>query len=304
MDFDFTGDWGNYAKIFDHANKAANFSITNGFTPAQCIVKYPLQSSIVDQIWISASGSFFWPFETMSTNSAAFQAIANAYVPIIPLVATLFGYAGEMTQNAIYINDLEKYDVATVYHEYGHFLMKQKRGDWPVSKTEYINGDVPIAHDPTDSQQNECQSYIEGWSDFYSLAVEDWVANPASPYTSRRWSVGDVGSDGYKHELTVGNAFYDFYYPPKGFSASFANILNVIGEKQDFMKDFVSTLAHKTYFTDPQRNAGISIMNQNKMNPLIPYGNATMYVKNDFNGGIVNINSGDVNTTPLGGAFW
>ncbi len=303
MDFDFTDDWGNYAKIFDYANKAANFSIAQGFIPAKCIVKYPLQASIVNQVWIGANGSFFWPFETMSTNSVAFQAIANAYLPIIPLVATLFGYTGEMTQNAIYINDLVKYYPSTVYHEYAHFIMKQKRGDWSVSKTEYISG-FPTNHDPEASQQNSRQAYLEGWANFYELAVLGWVANPSSPYSVGKYSVGHV-SNGYNHELTVANAFWDFYDPvnDENFQTSYTNIFNVLGEKQNLMSEFISALAHKSYLTDAQRNAGINLMTLNKMSPITSYGNATMYAKNDFNGGIVNINGGDVNTSTLGGAF-
>lgn len=80
-------------------------------------------------------------------------------------------------------------------------------------------------------------------------------------------------------------------------------MLTVIGDGQKYMKDYISMMGHKSFLTDQQRNAAIPIMTNNKMDPLTSYGNASMYVKNDFNGGIVNINNSDINTTPLGGAF-
>lgn len=312
MDMDLSGDEANYALIFDHANKAANFSIAQGFTPSQCIVKYPLQSSIINQVWISAKGSFFWPSSTVTFPPPDENFIETILSGIISLAAW-FGYTGEFTANTIYINDLVKYNPSTVYHEYGHFIMKQKRGDWPVSQIEYATGVVPFDHNSGDAQQNSRQTYIEGWANYYEMAVSGWVANPSNPYSISKLPVNGennkpvIGPDGYKHEYTVANAFWDFYDPAndENFQTSYVNISNVMGEKQNLMSEFISTLTHKSYITDQQRNAGIALMNlsSTKMNPLTSYGNATMYVKNDFNGGIVNINNSDINTSSLGGAF-
>lgn len=299
MDFDFTSNWANYAKIFDHANKAANFSIAQGFTPSRCIVRYPLQASIVDGQWISASGSFFWPFATTTIDDL----FSEWWDPFV-ITLELLGFNPQLTANTIYINDLVKYHPSIVYHEYGHFIMKQKRGDWPVSWGEYASLQVPFNHNPDDVQQNSRQSYLEGWANFYELAVSGWVANQSNPYSVGKLPVNGennkpvIGPDGYKHEYTIANAFWDFYDPAgdENFQASYANISNVMGEKQNLMSEFISTLTHKTYITDVQRNAGINLMSINKMSPITSYGNATMYVKNDFNGGIVNINNSDINT--------
>lgn len=270
-----------------------------------------MQTTIVDAFTIqNNTGSFFWPFVTTTMDNTF-----SSWWDPFTVTLKFLGLNPQMTENAIYINEyvLTNLNRSTVYHEYGHFIMKQKRGDWPVTLAEYGLGLAPFNHNPDVVQQNSSQAYIEGWANFYELAVIGWVANPSNPYSASKWYVNGennkpvIGPDGYKHEYTVANAFFDFYDPANDetFQTSYANISNVIAEKQNLMSDFISALVHKSYITDVQRNAGIGLMNlsSNKMSPLTSYGNATMYVKNDFNGGIVNINNSDINTTSLGGAY-
>jgi hypothetical protein len=338
--FSISEDNNNYAKIFMMANEAANFAIQSGYTPPQCIVKYPLEESIVhlQGVWYDMpdqDASFFWPFGTMSISPSDLL----LYIPIIPIICPDCG--AQLTSNTVYINrkSANAGGRFTVFHEYGHFVMKMKRGGtWPISATDYTLGIENPNHSFNDYNQTSRKSYIEGWADFYGSSVESYYVNPANPYSGRLYDQFTNGSvytfndffespsdynsshwyyekfnfdnvtNGYVNEVTVAAAFFDFYDQTTfddNFQTSFLNILNTIGDGSSTMPGFISTLAHKPFLTDQTRNSGIPIMEQLNMDPVVSYGNATLKVKNDFNGGNVNIDSVEVNTDqqPTPGIF-
>ncbi len=310
MDFINGSNNANYAKIFTLANFAADFAIANGFVPPRCVVKYPAEQSIMTDISVPVS-SFYWPFSTVSTGLIHFLGIGG-------YILDFLGHTGEVTEHAVYITGsvVQPNWRTTVFHEYGHFVMAAARGwNWPVTLQEYINGDVPFGHSWSDANQNELLAFLEGWANFYGSAVESWLYSPASPYSGRFLNDGYVWSDifessshpwppptnGYRHELYIGRAFFDLYDPTTGgdadgFQTSFQNILTVISERHSVMPEYLNVFAHKPFLSDQQRNAAIGIMSALIMDPLASYGNATMYVTNDFQAGVVNIDNSDIQT--------
>ncbi|HRQ30657.1 MAG TPA: hypothetical protein PLU49_11320, partial [Saprospiraceae bacterium] len=316
MDFDFTGVKADYAKIFTLGNHAVDFAINNGYTPPQCVIKYPAEESIINNMTVTVNTSFYWPF--YNVNSLSTIGFLNPQV----LLINFLGHDFNITEKTVYLTRAEAgvNHRSTVFHEYAHFLMQAIRGDWPVSISEYLSGTVPFAHSWESESQHERLAFIEGWANFYASAVESWRHNPSSPYAGRYVSDGYIFSNlfenpvwynpnvtnGYNHELYVAAAFFDFYDPAYGddnFQTPFINILNVIGEKQPNMAQFVYMFARKQFQSDQQRNAAIPIMNNLNMNPVVPYGNATVNIKNNFNAGIINVDNIDVNTNVTGGVF-
>ncbi len=302
------------AKVFVLVNKAADFCILNGYTPPQCIIKYPAEKSISTVFTIDLE-SFYWPFGSMS--------YGNNFLPIF----NLFGTA-QLTEHAIYIEESDVFinNRTTIFHEYGHFVLHAKRDwDWPISLSEYAIGDATFNHSWQEASQQPRTAFIEGWADFFAAAVESWVTLPENPYTGLyHWGDYDIYltnpqdaniffwdgpnyirllsnvTNGYEHELLIGAAFFDFYDPDADddLQTSFLNILNVIGDRDNDMKDYISRFAHKDFLNDPQRSAGIHIMEINKMDPLISYGNANLKVKNNFAGGKVYINNVEKTINP------
>ncbi|MBI1806731.1 MAG: hypothetical protein HYR76_06730, partial [Ignavibacteria bacterium] len=353
MDFTFISgsDRNNYSIIFTYANAAADFAIAHGYTPPQCVIKYPSEQSIIQE-WSLPSGSFYWPFSTISDRDVIFNVVGILYEIHTPATNTLADILtainnicpdchGELTNRAVYLNGFvaNSHSRTTIFHEYGHFLMDAKRGwNWPYGFEEFITRRFHPEHKWSETHQVDRVAFVEGWADFYGSAVESWLTNPLAPYSGRYQEAQDdqpVGKDypsimenvegadlelpdrsgllypsipnGYNHELIVGAAFFDFYDPSSlseadNFQTSFTNILDVIGERYSVMPEFIANFAHKSFLIDQQRNAGINIMNINKMDPLTSYGTATMTIKNDFNAGIVNIDNVDVNTSSIGGS--
>jgi hypothetical protein len=186
LDYNITGAFANYARVFTIANKAADFTIAQGYTPPQAIIKYPAEESILNGVTVSVNLSFFYPFGTVSTDNLGFL------TPIIDFL----GHSGEITGQGVYLtqSEVNANHEATIYHEYGHFVMWAKRGDWPISFQDYTSG-VSMTHSWDEQTQNIMTAFVEGWADFYSSAVQSWLFNPSSPYSGRY--VDENGSDPY-----------------------------------------------------------------------------------------------------------
>ncbi|TAL65364.1 MAG: hypothetical protein EPN88_09690, partial [Bacteroidetes bacterium] len=182
IDFDFTGRKADYSKIFMLGNYAADFTINNGYTPPQCIIKYPAEESIINGITLQqVNNSFYWPFPDVT--AVDLIGFLNPLIPILYFT----GHEFIITERTVYIT-LSEAGIncrSTVFHEYAHFLMHTKRGNWPVSFAEYISGVVPFEHYWGSNSQNERLALIEGWANFYASAVESWLFNPSSPYAGR-----------------------------------------------------------------------------------------------------------------------
>ena len=311
LNFDFVvnENENNYATIFMLGNEAANFSLGHGYTPSTpCIIKYPAETSILDGWSLPLTASFFWPEETMPAVDLAGD---NWLTDIIGFLG-----GGELTENTIYLQgsvvNLDKH--STVYHEYGHFLMKERRGSWPLTLDDYRNG-VPFRHSQGNTNQDERLAYLEGWADFYGSAVQSWITDPSNPYTGAyqdynyimekpEWEFSAftnvTNGQGYKNEIMVGSLLFDFYDPQityipntsgqlevDNIQTPFTTMLDAIAQTGALTTDYVKNLMSIPSITDLQRHIGISVLNTAKMDPVASYGNVSVKVKNDFESGDV-----------------
>ncbi len=221
--------WAGYAWAFSMANLAAEFAFTSGITNEQVVVKFPLETTLTDGLGNLESAydinSFFWPYETKSLDG-------GDILPFLPLLGTFLltgGVEAQLTKNTIYIdNDSDR---LTIFHEYGHFIMKEMReGTWPISLNEYLNGYETMTHSWNEYNQSERLAFIEGWANFFAAAVESFNNNSNDTY-SGSYGEGPVDlfenthhinyykfnfnnvENGFKNEVTVGAAFFDLYDP-------------------------------------------------------------------------------------------
>lgn len=333
----------DYARAFYLTNVAADFAASHGFTPPQCVVKFPAEESIVNDVHLSVS-SFYFPFGTIPVGSQLLTVILPLVLEISPyaalgveLLALDPDYQGELTSSTVYLT----HDVVnpghrtTVFHEYGHFIMDAKRGwNWPYSIEEIETRHLQPSHSWTEIHQVDRVAFVEGWGNFYGSAVESWLSNPGSPYSGRyqesgndypilmenlagsylmitdpnnsnqRINLYDAIPNGYNHELLIGATFFDLYDPAAGddnIQSSLPNILDVIGERWSVMGDYMYHFVRESFLSDQQRNQGIGMLTLNKMDPIVSYENATMYVQNDFHHGTVLIDNSSANTDESGG---
>ncbi len=230
------------AKIFMMADLTARFTRDIiGSNPPKLNVIYPMETNLAVLLGekYDLTGkkitAFFWPFGSEILNSRDFlQAISGltygsetfyAFFPWVLGVDAAFQF--HVKENTIYIPEETAFKYpgrpeepsgrTTVFHEYGHFLMKHLRGGtWPISKSEYVLGFAKIGDEsPTHSwdkfPQTPRQAFIEGWANFYGSAVESqYDFKPNIPNVSSTY--GQLSENPYSGNYSRRGGSY-----PRGF---------------------------------------------------------------------------------------
>ncbi len=304
-------DFNKTAIIFMRGLLSAEFAKSRGVTPPQAIIRYPLEEGLVDNInslcidplpiatFFGANFlSFYWPFPDLDISNLRLVRFINYMLPLISMPLNFlesFRCRIVFKENSIYLtkNTAETpRGKSTVFHEYGHFLMRHLRGGtWPVATySDYEfplgEGSEPFEHSLDTYDMTSKQGYIEGWANFFASAVESfyypinsnffsgsYVGTPdimefPNYYNSSVFSFSNVG-DGYRNEITVGATLFDFYDPKISgdndmFQENFNNICSHVGSLPNTTHDYCNILfSNSTDIRD--KRAIFGIMRSNKL---------------------------------------
>jgi hypothetical protein len=263
-------DNNDFSLVFEYGNIAANLAIANGVNPPKAFIKYPAETTIIrssidgSHPSIPITSSFFWPFENKD-----FVDYLYPWLPIGTLIDLAFD--SKLSENTIYFS--KNSPLTTIFHEYGHFIMKSLRGgNWPVDLSEYITLAEPFLHSITDFNQTTRLAYIEGWANFYGASRD--FSGTYQGITGYMESPGYIfnATNGFKSELAVGHALFDIYDPSTtsdndGFQKSFYSLMDNLRYGDNNFENYI--LRYYSMLSQSEKAALRLMLQIDKMNP--PY---------------------------------